>query len=101
VTPADAQGAIGTVGIVAALGLFLPNLDHSWNSDPRNGDQVWRLRLGESLYLGVTAAVTLLASYANGSPAPFVLGFGLALLIVGTSEYAMRRRSPAKDATTA
>lgn len=90
-TPEQAQGSVSVVGAVAALGLFLPSLDKTWDAgDP---EQVYRCRTGEAVYLGAAASITLLASYGQGSMAPFVLGFGIALLIVGFQEYALRHRS--------
>lgn len=91
-TPSEAQGAVGVVGTVAALGLFLPALDRVWEASPADPDTVQRVRVGQTLYLGTAAAVTLLAAYGQGNPAPFLFGFGLALVIVGVQEYGLRHR---------
>lgn len=90
---AQAQGALTAVGTVAALGLFLPGIDKAWESSPTDLDVIVRCRTGEAVYLGTAAVITLLACYAQGSAAPFVIGFGLALLIVGMQEHALRHRS--------
>jgi hypothetical protein len=90
-TPAQAQGSVAVVGAVAALGLFLPSLDKTWDEGDR--EHAYRVRQGEAVYLGTTAAITLLASYGQGSMGPFVVGFGVALLIVGFQEHALRHRS--------
>lgn len=88
---AEAAGAVTVVSTVAALGLFLPGIDKTWNAHPNDPDEVARLRMGEGIYLSVALVLTLLASYANGSTAPFVVGFGLALVIVCAQEYALSR----------
>lgn len=90
-TRQEASGAITVVGTVAALGLFLPGIDKAWEAQPDDRDELARLRMGEGVYLSVAAVLTLLASYANGSAAPFLVGFGLALTIVCVQEYALRR----------
>lgn len=90
-TREGAAGAVTVVSTVAALGLFLPGLDRSWQADPRDLDALARLRMGETIYLSVAAVLTLLASYGNRSSAPFLVGFGLALLIVLAQEYALKR----------
>lgn len=89
-TREEAQGAVSVVGTVAVLGLFLPSLDRVWESDPNDEDAIRRLRMGETLYLSIALVLTLLASFGNGSGAPFLVGFGLALTIVGAQEYALR-----------
>jgi hypothetical protein len=90
---ATANGSMQAVGTVAALGLFLPGISRAWDLNPSDPEAIYRCRTGEAVYLGATAAVCLLASYGNGSPAPFIFGFGLALLIVGVQEHALRHRS--------
>jgi hypothetical protein len=90
VTPAQAQGSVAVVGAVAALGLFLPSLDKTWEES--DSEHAYRCRQGEAVYLGTAAAITLLASYGQGSMGPFVVGFGVALLIVGFQEHALRHR---------
>lgn len=87
-TPEQAQGAVGVVGAVAALGLFLPSIDKTWDED--DWEMAYRCRKGETIYLAAAAGITLLASYGQGSMGPFVVGFGIALLIVGFQEYALR-----------
>jgi hypothetical protein len=90
-TPAQAQGAVQVVGAVAALGLFLPSIDKTW--DESDSEAAYRCRTGECVYLGATAAITLTASYAYGSMGPFVVGMGLALVIVAFQEHALRHVS--------
>lgn len=90
-SPEQAQGSVGVVGAVAALGLFLPSLDKTW--DESDSEHAYRCRQGEVVYLGAAAAITLLASYGQGSMGPFIVGFGIALLIVGFQEHALRHRS--------
>lgn len=87
----DAAGAVQIVSVVAALGLFLPGIDKAWDAHPDDQDELKRLRMGEGIYLSVALVLTLLASFANASSAPFVVGFGLALVIVLVQEYALRR----------
>lgn len=91
-SPGEVNGALGVVGTVGVLGLFLPGIDDAWSDDPHDSSAVRRLRFGESVYLGSAAVLTMLAAYAQGTPAPFVLGFGLALVIVAAHEYAIRQR---------
>lgn len=91
-TPAQAQGAVGVVGTLAALGLFLPSIDKVWQESPSNGDAVERLRMGEAVYLATALAVTSLAAYGQQSAAPLVFGMGIALLIVAVQEHALRHR---------
>lgn len=90
---AVANGTLPAVGTIAALGLFLPGISKAWEMDPADPEAVYRCRTGEAVYLGTAAAVALLAAYGQGSPVPFVFGFGLALLIVGVQEHALRHRS--------
>jgi hypothetical protein len=92
VTPGEVGGALSVVGTVGALGLFLPGIDKAWSSSPSDGDELRRLRFGEGIYLGAALVLTLAATYAQGTPAPFVLGFGLALAVVAAHEYAVRQR---------
>lgn len=94
-TPAQANASMQAVGSVAALGLFLPGISKAWDMNPSDPEAVYRCRTGEVVYLGATAAICLLASYGQGSATPFVFGFGLALLIVGVQEHALRHRSHA------
>lgn len=89
----QAKGSVTVVGTVAALGLFLPGIDKAWQSSPTDHDMIARCRTGECVYLGAAAVLTLLASYGQNSAAPFIVGFGLALLIVGMQEHALRRYS--------
>lgn len=96
-TPAQAQGAVGVVGAVAALGLFLPSIDNTWDQD--DWEAVYRCRTGEAVYLAAAGAITLLASYGQGSMGPFVVGFGIALLIVGFQEHALRHASARRQDT--
>lgn len=91
-TAGQASGSMQAVGTVAALGLFLPGISKAWDMDPHDPEAVYRCRTGECVYLGTAAAVSLLAAYGQGSPAPFIFGFGLALLIVGAQEHALRHR---------
>jgi hypothetical protein len=99
-TPGEVGGALQVVGTVGALGLFLPGIDKAWSAGPNDHDELRRLRFGEGIYLGSALVLTLAAAYAQGTPAPFVLGFGLACLIVAAHEYAVRQR-PAKGSQAA
>jgi hypothetical protein len=92
-TRPQAAGALGVVGTVAALGLLLPSLDKVWGSSSSDPEASRVIGTTQAVYLGTAAGVTLLASYAQRSRAPFVLGFGLALVIVAVQEYTRRRRA--------
>jgi hypothetical protein len=98
VNPSEVGGALQVVGTVGVLGLFLPGIDRAWSSGP-SSDEARRLRFGEGLYLGAALVLTLAASYANGSSAPLVLGFGLAVAVVAAHEYALRQAP--RDSSTA
>lgn len=87
----EAAGAVGVVSTVAVLGLFLPSMSEVWEANPDDPAVVDHLRTGELVYLTLALVLTVLASYANGSPAPFVAGFGLAVVIVLMQEYARNR----------
>lgn len=99
-TPGEVGGALQIVGTVGALGLFLPGIDRAWSAGPGDHDELKRLRFGEGVYLGAALVLTMAASYAQGTPAPFVLGFGLACAVVAAHEYAVRQR-PAPDSAAA
>lgn len=99
-TPNEVGGALQIVGTVGALGLFLPGIDRAWSAGPNDHDELRRLRFGEGVYLGAVLVLTMAAAYAQGTPAPFVLGFGLAVVIVGAHEYAVRQR-PAQSSQAA
>jgi hypothetical protein len=96
-TPGEVGGALQIVGTVGALGLFLPGIDRAWSAGPGDHDELHRLRFGEGVYLGAALVITLAAAYAQGTPAPFVLGFGLACAVVAAHEYAARQRPAASS----
>lgn len=89
-TREDAAASVAVVSTVAGLGLLLPAVDKVWSAHPHDHDVKARLRTGEAIYLSVAAFLTLLSSYANRSSAPFVVGFGLACIIVALQEYALK-----------
>jgi|SRR5581483_6307426 len=99
-SPGEVGGALSVVGTIGALGLFLPGIDKAWSAGPTDHDELRRLRFGEGVYLGAALVLTLAASYAQGTPAPFVLGFGLALAVVTAHEYAARQQ-PAPSSAAA
>lgn len=99
-SPGEVGGALQVVGTVGVLGLFLPGIDRAWSAGPGDHDELRRLRFGEAVYLGAALTLTCAASYAQGTPAPLVLGFGLACLIVAAHEYAVRQR-PASSSQAA
>lgn len=100
-TPGEVGGALQVVGVVGALGLFLPGIDKAWTASPSDRDELRRLRFGEGVYLGAALVVTLAAAYAQGNPTPFVLGFGLALAVVAAHEYAQRQRGDSSSSSRA
>ena len=92
-TPADASAALPVVGAIAALGLFLPDIDQAWDASDTDGRMLRRLRVGEAVYLGAAVAIAGLASYGQGSPLPLVVGVGLAVGVVAMQEWALRQPS--------
>jgi hypothetical protein len=91
VTPELVAKALPSIGLVATMGLFLPSLDETWHADPTKPSLTHtKLRRGETLYVGIGVTVLALASYANRSTIPLLIGGGFMVATVLTYEQAFR-----------
>lgn len=84
--------ALPIIGLVAALGLFLPGLDNSWKVEPGNPEARERLRAGEFAYLTLALGLGGLASYATRTPAPFMLAATWSIAVISMHEIALHHR---------
>jgi hypothetical protein len=90
-TPDLIARSLPSIGLVATMGLFLPSLDEAWRADPREPSLTrTKLRRGETLYVGMGVTILTLASYANRSTFPLLIGGGFMLATVMTYEQAFR-----------
>jgi hypothetical protein len=100
VNPELVARSLPSIGLVATMGLFLPSLDEAWKCDPTQPSMFHvKLRRGETLYVSIGATVLLLASYANRTTLPILIGGGFMLATVMTYEQAYRAIPP-EHATT-
>jgi hypothetical protein len=89
--PETIARALPSIGLVATMGLFLPSLDEAWRTDPREPSLYHvKLRRGETLYVGMGVTILTLASYANRSTFPLLIGGAFMLATVMTYEQAFR-----------
>lgn len=84
--------SLPVLGLVGALGLFLPGLDKSWSADPGDQEMQIRLRAGETAYVAVAGLLGILDSYAQRSWLPVVLALSFAAVVVGMHESALKHR---------
>lgn len=84
------SATLPTIGMVGALGLFLPGYDKSWQANPNDEDYKTRLRTGEGTYLFWALSLGGLASYAHKSYIPLVLCLSFALFAIGLHEYGLK-----------
>lgn len=89
-TPQEAQNSLGVIGMVGALGLFMPSLDKSWQADPNSSEHRTRLRTGEIVYVSFSVGIGTLAAYAYKSVVPLILCVVFCLTVISMHELALR-----------
>jgi hypothetical protein len=91
-TADDAKAALMPVGMVGALGMFLPGFDGAWKADPGDRDARNRLYVGECAYMTLALGIGLLASKATGNGWALVLTVGWAGSVILMEELALKHR---------